>query len=159
MLHSFSDLFVTKMRECAGDLVNEGAAAGTARPANIGDPFGLMRAADVPQSTVHMAYSWIGPSDEPVHWVNVHEHRYDEVLVWMGNNPDDLHDLGAELYLDIEGERHTTTTTGSVFIPAGTRHCPLGFNYVIRPFTFISLSLNGTYESDENMPGALDRHK
>jgi hypothetical protein len=152
MAGKYDHLFVTKMRECGTDLVNEGAAAGMPRPGNIGDPFGLMRGEDVARSTVHMAYSWIGPVTEPVHWVNVHEHTYDEVLIWMGSDPKDVHDLGAELYLDIDGERHTTTTTGSVFIPAGTRHCPLGFNRVQRPFTFISLSLSPTYASDENMP-------
>ncbi|RKT54632.1 hypothetical protein C8E97_3279 [Saccharothrix australiensis] len=148
----YDHLFVEHMRECADDLVNEGAAAGGERPANIGDPFGLMRGIDVAASKVHMAYSWINPTAERVHWVNDHEHAYDEVLMWMGSNPEDVHDLGAELYLDIEGERHTVTTTGAVYIPAGTRHCPLGFNHVERPFTFIALSLNPEYASDENVP-------
>ncbi|MGH3587484.1 MAG: hypothetical protein ACRDQ0_14285 [Pseudonocardia sp.] len=155
---TYDHLFVTRMVECADDLVNEGAAAGEPRPGNISDPFGLMRAADVAQSTVHMAYSWIHPTDEPVHWVNVHEHTYDEVLFWTGNNPDDVHDLGGELYLDIEGERHVVTTTGAVFIPAGVRHCPLGFQKVTRSFSFCALSLNGSYSSDENVPTALLTH-
>ncbi|RKS77029.1 hypothetical protein BZB76_2398 [Actinomadura pelletieri DSM 43383] len=148
----YDHLFITEMLECGDDLVNEGAAAGGERPANIGLPFGLMRGADVEASQVHMAYSWINPTSSKIHWVNDHQHTYDEVLMWMGNDPDDVHDLGAELYLDIEGERHTVTTTGAVYIPAGIRHCPLGFNYVNRPFTFISLSLSPTYSSDENMP-------
>ncbi|MBW4720444.1 hypothetical protein [Saccharothrix obliqua] len=148
----YDHLFVQNMLECADDLVNEGAAAGGERPANISNPFGLMRGIDVDASKVHMAYSWINPTSERVHWVNDHEHTYDEVLMWMGSDPDNLHDLGAELYLDIEGERHTVTTTGSVYIPAGLRHCPLGFNSVTRPFTFIALSLNPDYASDENVP-------
>ncbi|CCH30786.1 hypothetical protein ABZ816_00800 [Actinosynnema sp. NPDC047251] len=148
----YDHLFVENMLECADDLVNEGAAAGGERPANIGNPFGLMRGIDVDLSKVHMAYSWINPTSEQVHWVNDHEHSYDEVLMWMGNDPDNIHDLGAELYLDIEGERHTVTTTGAVFIPAGIRHCPLGFNWVKRSFSFIALSLNPDYASDENVP-------
>ena len=87
-----------------------------------------------------------------MHWLNEHQHTYDEILVWMGSDPNDVHDLGAELYFDIQGERHLVRTTGSVYIPAGTRHCPLGFNVVNRPFTFISLSLSPTYSSDDNMP-------
>ncbi|GAA3864785.1 hypothetical protein GCM10022243_33820 [Saccharothrix violaceirubra] len=148
----YDHLFVENMLECGDDLVNEGAAAGGERPANIGFPWGLMRGIDVSASTVHMAYSWINPTSEKVHWVNDHEHTYDEVLMWMGNNPDDPHDLGAELYLDIEDERHVVTTTGAVFIPAGLRHCPLGFNSVTRPFSFIALSLSPAYSSDENVP-------
>lgn len=152
MTGTYDHLFVRHMVDCSDDLTNEGAAAGGERPSNISIPYGLMRAVDVEPSTVHMAFSWIGPCKDAVHWVNDHEHTYNEVLMWMGSNPDDVQDLGAELYLDIEGERHTVTTTGAVFIPAGIRHCPLGFNYVNRPFSFCALSLSGHYESDENMP-------
>jgi hypothetical protein len=149
----YGHLFVTHPDLCADDLVNEGAVAGLPRPANIGDPFGLMRAADFAGSKVHMAYSWIRPAEGPIHWVNEHQHEDDEVLAWLGSDQHDIHDLGAELYLDIEGERYVVTTSGSVYIPAGTRHCPLGFNSVSRPFIFISMLLNGTYASDQNMPG------
>ncbi|WP_166349693.1 hypothetical protein [Phytoactinopolyspora limicola] len=155
MAGRYDHLFVRHMKECSDDLVNEGAVAGLPRPGNVGDPFALMRSADVDLSQVHMAYSWISETDQQVHWVNDHEHDYDEVLMWMGNNPDDIHDLGAEIYLDIEGERHVITTTGSVYIPAGTRHCPLGFISVSRPFSFIALSLNGAYSSDENVPSEV----
>lgn len=40
----------------------------------------------------------------------------------------------------------------SVYIPAGTRHCPLGFNRVDRPFRFSALSLSTEYASDEHLP-------
>lgn len=152
MTGKYDNLFVTDMKVCEDDLINEGAAAGVPKPANVSDAFALMRAEDVAQSQVHMTYCWITEASESVQWVNEHEHDYDEVLIWRGSNPDDIHDLGAEIYLDIEGERHIITTTGSVYIPAGTRHCPLGFNRVDRPFTFSALSLSGSYSSDENMP-------
>ena len=148
----YDHLFVEHMKVCADDLVNEGAVGGGERPAFISDPWGLLRGADVEGAPVHMAFSWIGVTDEGDHWVNDHEHDYDEVLMWMGSDPRDPHDLGGELYLEIEGERHTVTTTGSVFIPKGTRHCPLGFGRITRPFTFIALSLSGEYSSDENVP-------
>ena len=39
------------------------------------------------------------------------------------------------------------TTSGSIFIPAGVKHCPLGINRVWRPFTFHALSLASTYKA------------
>lgn len=147
MTGKYDHLFVTHMSIVNEDLDNEGPAIGEVRPANISDPFGLMREADVDASRVHMAFSWIGATAERVHWVDEHVHDYDEILMWMGSDPQNLHDLGAEISMTIEGEEHRVTTTGSVYVPAGLHHCPLDFVRVDRPFTFIALSLNGSYGS------------
>lgn len=147
MATTYDHLFVTKMRNADADFENEGEANGFVLPDNVGEGFGLMRASDVEQSKVFMGTCWITESDDPATWVHEHVHEQDEVLMWLGGDPADPHDLGAELYLDIEGERTVVTTSGSVYIPAGTRHCPLGWNKVTRPFRFVSLYLNPTYES------------
>jgi len=152
MTSPYEHLFVRKMPNCIEDLVNEGAAAGVVEPDNVGPALALMRSQEVPESKIHLTYTWIGECDEPVQWVKEHEHDYDEVLIWHGNDPDDPDDLGAEIYLDIEGVRHTITTSGSVYLPAGVRHCPLGFTRVDRPFRFSALSLSPNYGSDEHTP-------
>ncbi|MFE3173012.1 hypothetical protein ACFXPA_15620 [Amycolatopsis sp. NPDC059090] len=150
MTSPYERLFVRKMPNCLDDLVNEGAAAGVVEPPNVGESLALMRAKEVPESKIHLTYTWIGACDTPVQWVKEHQHDYDEVLIWHGNNPEDPDDLGAEIYLDVEGVRHVITTSGSVYLPAGTRHCPLGFTRVDRPFRFSALSLNPEYASDEH---------
>ena len=148
MTGEYEHLIVRHMGLADDDLVNEGAVAtGVPRPAHIGDAFALMRAEDVPGAKVHMTYSWIHPTDTGSHWVNEHEHPYDEVLIFLGSDPDNPHDLGGEAYLWIEGEKYTIDTSGAVYIPAGTRHCPLGFIRVDRPFTFSALSLAPEYRS------------
>ncbi|MGO3678182.1 hypothetical protein [Leucobacter sp. UCMA 4100] len=149
-MSNYDALFVKDMPNIGGDFKNEGDAAGLPTPTNTGEPLGLMHKGIVPQSKIHMSHTWIFETDEPQHWVNEHEHDYDEILIWTGTDPDNPEDLGAELYMDIEGVRHTVTTSGSVYIPAGTRHCPLGFTKVTRPFNFSALSLNADYTSDEN---------
>ncbi|WET76834.1 hypothetical protein P3102_22280 [Amycolatopsis sp. QT-25] len=152
MTSPYEHLFVRKMQSCIDDLVNEGAAAGVVEPDNVGPALALMRSEQVPESKIHLTYTWINECDTPVHWVKEHEHDYDEVLIWHGNDPNDVDDLGAEIYLDIEGVRHTITTSGSVYLPAGIRHCPLGFIRVDRPFRFSALSLSPNYASDEHEP-------
>lgn len=152
-MSEYDKLFVRSMRIASDDLDNEGPAIGEVRPGNISDPFALMSSEDVPASSVHMAYSWIMPTSSRVHWVNEHAHDYDEVLMWMGSDPTDPHDLGGEIALDIDGETHLVTTTGSVFIPGGVKHCPLEFVHVERPFSFIALSLGGgAYASSYRAP-------
>ncbi|MHA3724694.1 hypothetical protein ACXR2T_12545 [Leucobacter sp. HY1910] len=142
-------LFVKHMNSCASDFIYEGEPAGLPNPTNVGEPLGLMRSIDVPQSKIHMSHTWIFPIDSEVHWVDEHEHDYDEMLIWTGTDPDNPEDLGAELYFEIEGVRHAVTTSGSVYIPAGVKHCPLGFTNVTRPFNFSALSLNANYSSGE----------
>ena len=155
MTAKYEHLFVRHMQDSTDDLVNEGAiGTGEPRPSHIGDAFALMRAADVPGSKIHMTYSWINPTDEPSHWVNEHEHDYDEVLIWTGSDQENPHDLGGELLIDLDGETYSVTTSGALYIPAGLRHCPLDFKSVSRPIRFSALSLSGDghYRSDENVP-------
>ncbi|MHA3724697.1 hypothetical protein ACXR2T_12560 [Leucobacter sp. HY1910] len=139
----YEHLFVRKLRDCRLDMVNEGEAAGRPLPANLSAPWALMSSTEVPEAKAYLTMSWVHPTDERVDWVHEHEHDYDEVLTWTGSNPDDPSDLGAELFIDVEGERHIITTSGSLYVPAGTKHCPLGFNRVDRPFRFMALALSG----------------
>ena len=149
-------LFVRGLRDCRDDMINEAEAAGRPLPANLSRPWAIMRSSDVPEAKAYITMSWVHPTDESVFWVHEHEHDYDEVLTWTGSNPDDPEDLGAELYMEIEGERHIITTSGSVYVPAGTKHCPLGFNRVDRPFRFMAIALSGdgNYLSEEQRDAA-----
>lgn len=147
MAGKYAHLFIRNMKVVNDDLDNEGPAIGEVRPANISDPWGLMRGADIPGAPIHIAYSWIGPTKERVHWVNAHQHDYDEILIWLGSDPKNPFDLGGEISIDIGGENYRVTTSGSLLIPAGVPHCPLAFMRVERPFQFMALSMASAYES------------
>jgi len=62
-----------------------------------------------------------------------HTHDYDEVIAFFGTNPDDFHDLGAEVELWLGDEKHILTKSCVVFVPKGLQHCPLNFLRVDRP--------------------------
>ncbi|MFI0420032.1 hypothetical protein [Spongiactinospora sp. 9N601] len=144
MSGKYGNLFVTHFQECGGDMVYEGEPAGQRLPPNLDEPLAAMRSADVAQATTYITTSWVKEIDHEVEWVREHEHVYDEILMFVGNDPNNPDDLGGEVYMTIEGERHVLTTTSSVFIPAGTKHCPLGFYKVERPFRFFAVALSGT---------------
>ena len=147
---TYDHLFMRHMPNIGEDFSNEGDAAGVPTPPNLGTPYGLMRKDEIPESQIHMSHIWISETDEPHLWVTEHEHDYDEILIWTGTDPDNPEDLGGELVIEVEGEPYTVTTSGSLYIPAGVRHCPLSFNRVTRPFNFSALSLARDYASDEN---------
>ncbi|WP_028924092.1 hypothetical protein [Pseudonocardia acaciae] len=143
MAGTYDHLFVTEMQECRLDMVNEGEAAGKPLPPNLSDPWAAMRSSDVPGATAYITTSWVHEVDHDVEWVEEHDHEYDEILMFLGNDPNNVNDLGGEVYMTVEGEQHILTTTSSLFIPRGTKHCPLGFKSVSRPFRFIAVALSG----------------
>ena len=74
-----------------------------------------------------------------------HVHDVDELLGFLGSNPDDPSDLCGEIELHIDGEPHILTKSSYVFIPAGVKHVPLYINRVDRPIFHFSLLLGPQY--------------
>lgn len=146
MANHFEGLLNDTLPLLQTDFTAEGAAADLDEPPNTGG-FELVGRLVQPNSPLHMTHIWITETETPIHWVSEHQHDYDEVLIWTGSDPNNPRDLGAEIYIDIEGERRTITTSGSIFIPAGVKHCPLGINRVWRPFKFHALSLAPEYKA------------
>jgi hypothetical protein len=70
------------------------------------------------------------PSGEPT---EPHKHDWDEILAFFGTNIDDPYDLGGEIELWLEDEKHILTKTCIVFVPKGMMHCPLIVRRVDRP--------------------------
>ena len=77
-----------------------------------------------------------------------HVHDYDEILFFVGGNPMDFRDFGAEVELSLgeELEKHIITTTTFVYVPKGLIHCPIHFKRVDKPIIFAAISLAPVYE-------------
>ena len=93
---------------------------------------------------------WIVPPPRGVS-TKPHTHDYDEVLCFFGTTPDDYYDLGGEVELWLDDEKHNITQSCIVFIPAGLRHCPMSFTRVDRPI-FHFTSGPGKMYFDPNKP-------
>ena len=74
-----------------------------------------------------------------------HTHAYDEVLGFIGGDPDNPHDLGGEVELWLEDEKYILTKSCFVLCPKNVRHCPLRVVRVDRPFLFLAISLTDKY--------------
>jgi hypothetical protein len=82
--------------------------------------------------------------------VGAHVHPVDEVLVYLGIDPDNMDDLGAEIEIDMgkEHERHLIDKPSVVICPAGTPHMPQVTRWVDKPFAFFAASLSGEHKTE-----------
>lgn len=76
-------------------------------------------------------------------------HPEEEILVFVGFNPDDINDLGAELEVAMgsNDERHFFNKPTVAVCHAGFPHLPLITRWVDKPYGFFVICLNGEHES------------
>ena len=74
-----------------------------------------------------------------------HSHEGNEILGFLGSNPDDPSDLGGEVEIFIEGEQHILTKSTYIYLPAGVKHVPLYINRVDRPIFHFFITLTPGY--------------
>ncbi len=77
--------------------------------------------------------------------VKEHSHPYPEALGFVGSDPDDVHNLGGEVELWIEGERNIMTRSFIAYLPAGTKHGPMRIRRVDRPIFHFTAGMGTTY--------------
>ena len=82
----------------------------------------------------------------PIHRrLEAHAHDYDEVIAFMGTNPEDCHDLGGEIEFWLEDEKHIITKSCLIFVPKGMKHAPLQIKRVDRPIFHFTTGNAGKY--------------
>lgn len=77
-----------------------------------------------------------------------HVHDFDEVVGFIGSDPQDPSDLGGEVEFWLEDEQYFLTKSCLILCPAGLRHCPLRVTRADRPILFLAVSLTGKYKKD-----------
>lgn len=83
----------------------------------------------------------------PISFDKPHSHDFVELLCFIGGNPTDITDLGAEIEFCMgeEQEKHIITKTAVVSMPAGLVHCPINITKVDKPIVFLEISLTSKY--------------
>ena len=104
---------------------------------------------DVVEGAFHMNTAWFLKAaktleDKP------HVHDADEIIGFFGNEPENPYDLGAEIEMWLEDEKHVITKSALLFVPAGMKHCPLILTRVDRPIFHFTVVPWGRYIKDEN---------
>ena len=77
-----------------------------------------------------------------------HVHDFDEIIGFIGSDPQNPHDLGGEVEFWLEDEKYLLTKSCLIFAPRGLRHCPLRVTRADRPILFLAFSLTTKYIKD-----------
>ena len=75
-----------------------------------------------------------------------HIHDFDEVLGFLGANPQNPRDLGGEMELWLEDEKYILQNSCLVFVPRGLKHCPMIARKVTVPFMHFSAGNGAVYQ-------------
>jgi len=74
-----------------------------------------------------------------------HTHDFDEFIGFIGSDPTDPSELGAQVEFFIEGEKITITKSCLVYIPRGVEHSPILVPRLDRPVIHFSGGNGGDY--------------
>ena len=102
---------------------------------------------DVVPGAFQMNISWYhsAPDMRPLYKHDEHSHDFDELIGFLGSNPDDPDDLGGVIEIGLNGETHRLTRSSVIFLPAGMKHLPLSIISLERPILHFSISMNSKY--------------
>ena len=96
---------------------------------------------------MNTAWYFAVPPRDPIY--TEHSHDYDELIGWIGSNPDDPEDLGGVLEFSVGGEAHRLTKTTMIWLPGGLSHNPVRILEVNRPIFHFSIVTNPTYDGKQ----------
>ena len=79
-----------------------------------------------------------------------HSHDFHELLCFIGGDPANINDLGAEISICLgeEQEEHIITSATVVSLPPGLKHCPLKVKKITKPFVFLEISTTTGYTNN-----------
>ena len=98
---------------------------------------------------MNMSWYRAAPDMRPLYKHDEHVHDFDEMIGFIGSDPDDPYDLGGEIEIGINGELHRLTKSSIIFMPAGMKHLPLSIIRLERPILHFSISMAPTYSNTE----------
>ena len=77
-----------------------------------------------------------------------HVHNYDEAIFFLGSDPHNFSDLGAEVEMAIgeEEEKHVFNKATAVVVPKGLPHCPIVTRSIQKPYLCMAVSMTGKRE-------------
>jgi len=109
----------------------------------------------VPGSNTYIEMGWIWDMPEPNPHIFEHSNEdYDEIVLHIGNDPNNPEDLGAEIEFCVGGEPLVFDTTTALFVPKGLKHGPLTWKRVSRPHLELTITI-GAGTLAQAMPAGI----
>ena len=80
-----------------------------------------------------------------------HSHPFEEVLAFFGGDVKNPRDLGAELEINLDGEKHVVKKTCLVFVPAGMKHS-VSFQKITGRVFHFSIGASNEFKAEAEKP-------
>jgi hypothetical protein len=94
----------------------------------------------------YMDFVWLWKGSAKSYTEQEHVHNFDEAIGFIGSKGEkDPRDLGGEMEVWLGGEKYLITKSCLIFVPKGTKHCPIRFNRVDSPILFFTFGLATSY--------------
>jgi hypothetical protein len=100
----------------------------------------LMMNGDIVKGAFHVNCAWISPGPNPGVF-DAHVHPHDEIIGFIGTNPQDPNDLGGKAELWIDDEKYIISRSFLAYFPKGLKHCPLTVTNVQRPIFHFDIQI------------------
>jgi len=71
-----------------------------------------------------------------------HKHDFDQVIFFMGGDPNNVVDYDAEVEMGFDDEMMSVDYPACVYIPKGVMHGPLNIKRVTKPIMFIDITFS-----------------
>lgn len=94
---------------------------------------------------MNTAWYYAVPEKDPV--FEEHSHDSDELIGFIGSDPEHPYELGAEIVVSINGEDHRLTKSSIIFVPAGLPHARISIKRVDRPVFHFSVVTAHNYDN------------
>lgn len=103
---------------------------------------------EVAKGAFYMEGLWFWEGSQKVSMEEPHVHDFDEIIGFIGTNRQDPHDLGGEVELWLDDEKHILKKSCLVFIPKGLKHCPLLFRRIDSPIFWFTIGNSSMYSRE-----------
>ena len=94
---------------------------------------------------MNTAWYYAVPEKDPV--FEEHSHDSDELIGFIGSDPEHPYELNAEIIVSINGEDHRLTKSSIVFVPAGLPHARISIKRVDKPVFHFSVVTAHNYDN------------
>ena len=115
------------------------------RPADAAIPITCINGSAVKDTIYYQALWLIKPSAQE----GMISHDSDKLMVFIGSDPDNHEDLGAEIDLWLENDKLTLTETCVVFIPKGVAHGRMEVRNFRKPVIHYYCLMNSSFYNEE----------
>jgi hypothetical protein len=99
----------------------------------------------------HIRYgTYIAAGNMGVEPDKAHSHDFDQIMVWIGTDTNDMGELGAEVEVALgeEAEKYMLTSASSLAVPKGIPHFPAAITRMDRRFIYMEVSCTSEYKEN-----------